>query len=233
MPTAGAPDPNCTFCRIIAGLEPARWVAAPQPDIQARLKTGWAPGNEGGGAACFFNRLRWARVMLLVVPLGHLTQQQMWSGPAIESVAKLAVQIGVDHCPEGFRLLSNFGRAAHQSQPHAHLHIVSGTAHDLERAPRASAGDTCAEFQPCRVSNVADPTAPLSLHLSPEREQSQVGFWNSALLQPVARQAVDFAEEHSPAGYRLLANFLPAAEAHDGGSAGLYVQGGGQLGLYV
>ena len=57
--------------------------------------------------------------MLLVVPLGHLTQQEMWRGPAIEAVANLAVQIGLDQCPEGFRLLSNFGPAAHQSQPHA------------------------------------------------------------------------------------------------------------------
>ncbi len=232
MPAVGAPDPDCTFCRIIAGLEPARWVTAPDPGTQTRLQTGWTPGHDGGGAACFVNRLRWARVMLLVVPLGHLTQQEMWSGPAIEAVANLAVRIGLEHCPEGFRLLSNFGRAAHQSQPHAHLHIVSGTAHELERAPRTAPGDS-AELQPCRVSNVADPTAPLSLHLSPEQDLSQIAFWNSALLQPIARKAVDFAEARSPAGYRFQANFLPAGEAHDGGAAGLFVQGGGQLGLYV
>ena len=66
--------------------------------------------------------------MLLAVPVGHLTQQDMWRGPSIRAVARLAVAIGLDQCPEGFRLLSNIGRAAHQSQPHAHLHIVSGTA---------------------------------------------------------------------------------------------------------
>ena len=232
MPAAGAPDADCTFCRIIAGLEPSSWVTAPEPDIQARLKTGWAPGQAGGGAACFANRLRWERVMLLVVPLGHLTQQEMWRGPAIEAVANLAVQIGLDQCPEGFRLLSNFGPAAHQSQPHAHLHIVSGTTNDLERAPRSGAG-VSVDLQPTRVSEVADPSAPLTLLLSPEPDQSQVGFWKSASLTPVARKAVEFAEAHSPAGYRFLANFLPAGEAHDGGAAGLYVQGGGQLGLYV
>ncbi len=232
MPAAGASDADCTFCRIIAGLEPATWVSAPQPNVQARLKSGWAPGHDGGGAACFVNRLRWERVMLLVVPLGHLTQQQMWRGPAIEAVAGLAVQIGLEHCPEGFRLLSNFGRAAHQSQPHAHLHIVSGIAYDLERAPRTLTGAP-EELQPSHVSNVDDPTAPFTFLLSPERDQSQVEFWKSALLPALARKAVDFAESRSPAGYRFLANFLPAGDAHDGGSAGMYLQGGGQLGLYV
>ena len=232
MPAAGALDFDCTFCRIVAGRETARWVSPPDPDVQARLTAGWAPGLEGGGAACFANRLRWERVMLLSAPLGHLTQQEMWRGPSIGAVARLAVEIGLDQCPEGFRLLSNFGRAAHQSQPHAHLHIVSGTADQLERAPRNDAG-LSEVFRPHRVSEVADPSAPFTLALAPEREQSQLGFWESELLPSVARKAVDFAEARSPAGYRILANFLPAKNAKDGGDAGIYIQGGGQLGLYV
>ena len=232
MPAAGALDFDCTFCRIVAGRETARWVSPPDPDVQARLMTGWAPGLDGGGAACFANRLRWERVMLLAVPLGHLTQQEMWRGPSIGAVARLAVQIGLDQCPEGFRLLSNFGRAAHQSQPHAHLHIVSGTADDLESAPRPDTG-LSEDFRPHRVLEVSDPSAPFTLMLSPERDQSQVGLWNSESLPPLALKAVDFAEARSPAGYRFVANFLPATEAKDGGAAGIYIQGGGQLGLYV
>ena len=150
MPAGGGLDFHCTFCRIVAGRETARWVSPPDPIVQARLITGWAPGLDGGGAACFANRLRWERVMLLAVPLGHLTQQEMWRGSSIGVVARLAVEIGLDQCPEGFRLLSNFGRAAHQSQPHAHLHIVSGTADDLERAPRTDTG-LSKDFQPHRV----------------------------------------------------------------------------------
>ena len=170
--------------------------------------------------------------MLLVVPLRHLTQQEMWRGPGIGAVAKLAVQIGLDQCPEGFRLLSNFGRAAHQSQPHAHLHIVSGIADDLESAPRTDTG-LSAELQPIRVREVADSSAPLTLILAPEGNASQIGFWESALLSSVARKAVDYAEARSPAGYRLIANFLPASEGKNGGAAGMFVQAGGQLGLYV
>ena len=232
MPTAGAPDFDCTFCRIVAGQEPAGWVSAPDPDAQVRLNAGWAPGPDGVGAACFANRLRWERVMLLVVPLGHLTQQEMWRGAGIGAVAKLAVEIGLRQCPEGFRLLSNFGRAAHQSQPHAHLHIVSGIADDLEQASRTGTG-LSAEFQPFRVSEVADPSAPLTLILAPEYDESQIGFWESPQLGFAARKAVEFAEARSPAGYRFIANFLPASEAENGGAAGMYVQAGGQLGLYV
>ena len=175
MPTVGAPDFDCTFCRIVAGRAPARWVSAPDPDLQARLKTGWSPGHDGGGAACFTNRLRWERVMLLVVPLGHLTQQEMWRGPGIGAVAKLGVEIGLRQCPEGFRLLSNFGRAAHQSQPHAHLHIVSGIADDLESAPRTDTG-LSAELQPIRVSEVADSSAPLTLILAPRATHRRSAF---------------------------------------------------------
>lgn len=232
MPAVGALDFDCTFCRIVAGLEPARWVSPPDPDVQACLKAGWAPGLDGGGAVCFANRLRWERVMLLATPLGHLTQQQMWRGPSIGAVARLAVGIGLEQCPEGFRLLSNFGRAAHQSQPHAHLHIVSGTADDLERAPRNNAG-IYEDFQPFRVMEIDEPSAPFTLRVAPERDQSQVGFWESELLLSAARKAVDFAEARSPAGYRILANFLPANDANGGGTAAIYIQGGGQLGLYV
>ena len=232
MPTAGVPDADCTFCRIVAGQSPAKWISPPDTVVQSRLRAGWAPGPDGGGAACFTNRLRWERVMLLAVPLGHLTQQEMWREPAIEAVARLAVRIGLDRCPEGFRLLSNFGRAAHQSQPHAHVHIVSGTARELGRFLQTDSR-RYSELLPFRVSEVADPSAPITLSLAPEESHSQVEFWESPLLSTAARLAVDWAEARSPAGYRFLANFLPASEAKGGGTAGMYVQGGGQLGLYV
>ena len=32
-----------------------------------------------------------------------------------------------EHCPNGFRLLSNFGYEAMQSQEHAHVHVIGGT----------------------------------------------------------------------------------------------------------
>jgi diadenosine tetraphosphate (Ap4A) HIT family hydrolase len=42
-------------------------------------------------------------------------------------VGELAVQMGEMHCPGGFRLVSNFGRDAMQSQDHAHVHVIGGT----------------------------------------------------------------------------------------------------------
>jgi diadenosine tetraphosphate (Ap4A) HIT family hydrolase len=35
--------------------------------------------------------------------------------------------MGKQHCPSGFRILSNFGHDAMQSQPHGHVHVLGGT----------------------------------------------------------------------------------------------------------
>ena len=42
-------------------------------------------------------------------------------------VSAAAAEMGAKHCPRGFRLLSNFGPDAMQSQPHAHVHVIGGT----------------------------------------------------------------------------------------------------------
>ncbi|MBI4202169.1 MAG: HIT domain-containing protein [Chloroflexi bacterium] len=75
----------------------------------------------------FRNLLRWVPVMLLVIPKAHMSQAQLWSDPILAKIGRVAVDVGAVHCPEGFRLLSNFGWHAMQSQPHGHLHIVGGT----------------------------------------------------------------------------------------------------------
>ena len=41
-------------------------------------------------------------------------------------VGEAAVKMGAEHCPRGFRLLSNFGFDAMQSQEHAHVHVIGG-----------------------------------------------------------------------------------------------------------
>ena len=72
----------------------------------------------------FRNRLRWVPVMLLVVPRRHLSQEEMWR--EMGRVGEVAVQMGQSHCPNGFRILSNFGHDAMQSQGHGHVHILGG-----------------------------------------------------------------------------------------------------------
>ena len=36
------------------------------------------------------------------------------------------MDMGNDICPDGFRLLSNFGNDGLQTQDHAHLHLLGG-----------------------------------------------------------------------------------------------------------
>jgi histidine triad (HIT) family protein len=73
----------------------------------------------------FRNRLHWVPMMLLVVPKRHLTQADLWRD--MGHVGEVAVRMGQQHCPNGFRLLSNFGLDAMQSQEHAHVHVIGGT----------------------------------------------------------------------------------------------------------
>ncbi len=73
----------------------------------------------------FRNRLHWVPVMLLVVPKRHIMNAEMWQD--LGRVGEVAVRMGQEHCPNGFRLLSNFGLDAMQSQGHAHVHVIGGT----------------------------------------------------------------------------------------------------------
>lgn len=96
----------CVFCEIIARREPAEIL------------------YESDEVMVFRNVLRWVPVMLLVVPRRHMTQSELWQD--IGELARVAAEVGREHCPQGFRLLSNFGWAAMQSQEHAHVHVLGG-----------------------------------------------------------------------------------------------------------
>ena len=98
---------SCMFCRIIAREEPADIV------------------YEDEEVLVFRNRLRWVPVMLLVVPREHVTQEELWR--RLGRVGEVAVEMGLTHCPTGFRLLSNVGFDAMQSQLHGHVHVLGGT----------------------------------------------------------------------------------------------------------
>ena len=98
---------TCVFCEIVAGREPAEIL------------------YEDTDLVVFRNKLRWVPVMLLVVPKSHMGQEELWRD--LGRVGSLAVEMGREHCPGGFRLLSNFGRHAMQSQRHGHVHVIGGT----------------------------------------------------------------------------------------------------------
>jgi histidine triad (HIT) family protein len=99
----------CVFCDIVAKKEPAEIL------------------HEDDDVIVFRNRLNWVPVMLLATPKRHLSQDELWSSDAMAKVARIAVEMGARHCPNGFRLLSNFGSDAMQSQSHGHVHIIGGT----------------------------------------------------------------------------------------------------------
>ncbi len=98
---------RCVFCDIIARTEPA------------------SIRYEDGDIIVIDNRLRWAPVMLLVMPKRHMRQEELWQD--MGRLGAVAVHIGQELCPNGFRLLSNFGADAMQSQFHAHIHLIGGT----------------------------------------------------------------------------------------------------------
>jgi histidine triad (HIT) family protein len=98
---------RCTFCDIVARKEPA------------------TIRYEDDDVIVFDNVLGWVPVMLLVVPKRHVSQEELWQ--EMGSLGRVAVQMGKEHCPLGFRILSNFGYHGMQSQPHGHLHVLGGT----------------------------------------------------------------------------------------------------------
>ena len=100
----------CTFCEIIAGR------------LSSRVH------YEDDEILVFDNHLQWVPVMLLVAPKKHLSQAELWGcAPLLSKAGSLAVRMGEQYCPNGFRILSNFGWDAMQSQPHGHLHVIGGT----------------------------------------------------------------------------------------------------------
>ncbi len=102
-------SPYCTFCGIISGRLPSR----------ARY--------EDDEILAFHNQLNWVPVMLLIVPKRHLSQEELWrSGQLLSRMGELAVRLGEESCPNGFRILSNFGPDGLQTQFHGHLHVIGG-----------------------------------------------------------------------------------------------------------
>ena len=100
----------CEFCQIVAHRIP-RHVRFEDADLLA-----------------FHNRLTWAPVMLLIVPKVHMGQQEFWSSDLFPRAARLAIRLGEEDCLNGYRILSNVGRNALQTQPHGHLHVIGGAA---------------------------------------------------------------------------------------------------------
>ena len=107
-PDVAAGAEGCAFCGVASGALPRR-VRYQDAELIA-----------------FRNALDWAPVMHLVAPVAHMSQAAFWQSPLFARAAALAVELGEADAPGGFRVVSNFGEDAMQSQPHGHLHVLGG-----------------------------------------------------------------------------------------------------------
>lgn len=213
-PLGGGTGNNSTFRQIISGDLPAKWVAN-DPDSPV---------------VCFHNRLKWERVMLLVVPRAYMAQEEMWLDDVLQDALRLAVRAGEEHCPEGFRVLSNFGRGAHQSQLHAHLHVVSGLAQNIAQAKPIA---EWSQDGTVRVQRQEVESVPHTDLYRDDLSSSQFEFLTGEGAPAAGAAAIAHAKGFSPSGFRLKANYSMEGQGPRGGSPGLFMLGGGQLSLYV
>ncbi|MDA1278967.1 MAG: HIT family protein [Chloroflexi bacterium] len=235
---------DCVFCSIVAGDAEAKWEV--HPGLGGPRAVG---SSHDPGVVCFHNQLRWARIMLLVVPTAHMTQMELWSSTVLSDAAKLAVEMGDKYCADdGYRVISNFGRVAHQSQAHGHLHVVSGTSLPIKGADQVPStpqlGDLRKRLDNFLVNEYRVDETPFAVGISPELQTSQRDLWQSGNILDASQAAMRIASEHSREGFRMISSFdpRPSSGSPSGNtvtdrpgenSAELFLLGGGQLGLYI
>ena len=109
-------DPNCIFCKIIAGQIPSRKV------------------YEDEELLAFHDIAPWAPVHFLIVPRQHIQsmadvgpEHAALLGKMMTLAPKLALQEGCRPYPEGgYRIVINTGREGGQEVQHLHMHVMGG-----------------------------------------------------------------------------------------------------------
>jgi histidine triad (HIT) family protein len=105
-------DPNCIFCRIVAGQIPSRKVF------------------EDDQLLAFHDIQPWAPVHVLIIPKQHIEslvdigpEHQELVGRMLVLAPRLMRELGVSN---GFRTLINSGRDGMQEVMHLHMHVIGG-----------------------------------------------------------------------------------------------------------
>jgi histidine triad (HIT) family protein len=105
-------DPNCIFCKIVAGQIPSKKVYEDE-DILA-----------------FHDIEPWAPVHILIIPRQHITsmvdmgmEHQALLGKMMAVSPRLMLELGVTN---GYRHLINTGADGRQEVQHVHLHVMGG-----------------------------------------------------------------------------------------------------------
>ncbi len=109
-------DPDCLFCRIVAGKIPAR-VAYQDDEILA-----------------FHDIHPWAPVHLLLIPKIHIPSMAQLQdahaallGRMMVLAPRLALEQGCNPYPQGgFRVVVNNGAEGGQEIHHLHMHVMGG-----------------------------------------------------------------------------------------------------------
>lgn len=105
-------DPNCLFCKILAGQIPANKV------------------HEDDDLIAFHDIHPWAPVHILLVPRRHIAtmqevtpEDQALMGKMMMLAPQLMAELGVSG---GFRQVINTGRDGGQEVYHLHMHVMGG-----------------------------------------------------------------------------------------------------------
>ncbi len=105
-------DPDCIFCRIVAGKIPTRKVF------------------EDDELVVFHDIAPWAPVHLLIIPKEHfasLYEAEDRHAPLLGRMMRMAPKLMTEHgVTNGFRTLVNVGPDGLQEVPHLHLHVMGG-----------------------------------------------------------------------------------------------------------
>jgi histidine triad (HIT) family protein len=105
-------DPDCIFCKIVAGKIPAK------------------KAHEDDELLAFHDIQPWAPVHLLIIPKQHIAtladvepQHDALLGRMLGLAPRLMRQFGVSN---GFRTLINTGADGGQEVYHLHMHVIGG-----------------------------------------------------------------------------------------------------------
>jgi histidine triad (HIT) family protein len=107
-----SPDPNCIFCKIVAGQIPAKKVF------------------EDEQVLAFHDIHPWAPVHILLVPKAHIAsmvdvgaEHAPLLGHMMALSSRLMNELGVIN---GYRHVINTGADGRQEVPHLHMHVMGG-----------------------------------------------------------------------------------------------------------
>lgn len=105
-------DPDCIFCKLVAGQIPSRKVF------------------EDDELLVFHDINPWAPVHLLIIPKEHVPSMYEFEprhAPLLGRMLLMAPQLMREHgVTNGFRTLINNGADGLQEVPHLHLHVIGG-----------------------------------------------------------------------------------------------------------